>query len=125
MSRKQEAAIAALLTCPTVQEAAEQVGVNPRTLWRWMQDDGFQGRYRDARQDALREVVVALRNACTDAVRTLTEVMAGQHEATPASMVTAAKTVLEYAFRAAIEEDLAERIAVLERAVNDGKRGVK
>jgi hypothetical protein len=123
LTRKQEAAIAALLACPTVDQAAEKVGVNSRTLWRWMQNQEFQAAYREARQDALREVVVQLRNACTDAVKTLTEIMAGEYESTPASRVTAAKTVLEYAFKAAVEEDLAERITVLEQAVSESKRG--
>jgi len=38
LSRKQEQAIAALLTCPTIEQAAKAAGVGETTLWRWLQD---------------------------------------------------------------------------------------
>jgi transposase-like protein len=38
LSRKQEAAILALLSARTVEEAARMAGVTPRTLYRWQKE---------------------------------------------------------------------------------------
>lgn len=50
IGRKQEDAIAALLTQPTLAEAARQTGVGEKTLRRWQQDPSFQSAYREARR---------------------------------------------------------------------------
>ena len=47
-TRKQEQAIAALLTETTIEAAATVCGVSLRTLKRWLADDGFQREYRAA-----------------------------------------------------------------------------
>jgi hypothetical protein len=41
-SRKHEQAISALLTQPTLAEAATTVGVGEATLRRWLQQESFQ-----------------------------------------------------------------------------------
>jgi hypothetical protein len=40
--RKKEQAIAALLSNPTIEEAAKAAGIGSVTLWRWLQDPGFK-----------------------------------------------------------------------------------
>ena len=48
-TRRQEAAIVALLSEPTVAEAAAKAGIGERTLHSWMREPGFARRYREAR----------------------------------------------------------------------------
>lgn len=48
-SRKQELAVLALLSEPNFEVAADKVGVSKSTLWRWMQTEGFQEHYREAK----------------------------------------------------------------------------
>ena len=50
--RKQEEAIAALLTQRTVEEAARTAGIGTNTLLRWMKTPEFDSAYRAARRAA-------------------------------------------------------------------------
>ena len=122
-SRKRELFIAALLTEPNIREAAKKAGIGESTGWQWLQDPDFQAEYREARRMAVSQAIAQLQQASSGAVATLCEVMADQ-EATPASRVTAAKTVLEMAIKGVELEDLAERIEKLEQAVeqNGGRQ---
>jgi hypothetical protein len=46
LSRKQDLAIAGLLTEPTIGEAAQKAGVSEVTLWRWLKQADFTSAYR-------------------------------------------------------------------------------
>ena len=48
--RKKEEAIAALLTQPSIEQAARVAGVGPKTLLRWLKLPEFQAAYREARR---------------------------------------------------------------------------
>src|SRR5260370_41508656 len=52
--RKKEDAIAALLSQPSVEQAARVAGVGTRTLVRWLQVPEFKAAYHKARRDAFR-----------------------------------------------------------------------
>jgi len=113
LKRKQETAIAALLTEPTIGSAAARVGVGEVTLWRWLRRADFQDQYRQARREVVSQAIAALQQASWEAVGTLRQVMADS-EAPATSRVSAAKAVLELALRAVELEDLQERVRALE-----------
>ena len=113
LSRKKEQAIIALLEAPTVKEAAEVVGVNPATLYKWMAQPEFEEAYRKARHRAMGEAIARLQQASREAVDTLRDVM-GVQAATPASRVTAARTVLELGMRVTEIEVIEVRLKQLE-----------
>ena len=114
LTPKQEKAITALLTQPTIEAAATSLGINPATVHRWLQEPGFADAYRSARRAAVGQAVTRLQQMSGGAVAVLVQVMADK--ANPAATrVNAAKTVLEFSFRAVELEDLAERIAALEQ----------
>ena len=114
LTPKQEKAITALLAQPTIEAAAASLGINPATVHRWLQEPAFVEAYRSARRDAVGQAVTRLQQVSGGAVAVLVQVMADK--ATPAATrVNAAKTVLEFSFRAVELEDLAERIAALEQ----------
>ncbi len=47
-NRKREVAIAALLSRPTIEEAAQLAGIGEKTLRRWLRDDAdFKAAYRE------------------------------------------------------------------------------
>lgn len=114
LSRRQEQAIAALLTCPTLAEAATAAGISEPTLWRWLARPDFQDAYRTARREAVSQAVAHLQQASTEAVETLRRIMQDPEKSVTAR-VTAARTVLEFAIKGVELEDLAARIAALER----------
>ena len=115
LSRNQEKAIAALLAHPTMAKAAA-AGVGEVTLWRWMQIPEFREQYRLARREAVSQAVGHLQGACSVAVMALTDISKDVN--CPAgARVSAARTVLEMAFKGVELEDLAVRVEELEQRV--------
>lgn len=114
-SRKEEAALVALISESTLKEAAKKAGIGEATLWRWLQDPEFQEKYRTARRQAVSQSITQLQKISSEAVETLREVM-NSKETPPASRVTAARAVLEMSIKAVEVEDLAVRIEALEKA---------
>ena len=98
-SRKHEQAIAALLTEPTLAAAAKAVGVGVATLGRWMQDEKFQEDYRKARMEAVGHATAKLQQAAESAVKALRSIV-DDEKAPATSRVSAAKTILDAAYRA-------------------------
>jgi hypothetical protein len=113
LSRRQEQAIAALLTAPTIGEAAQAAGISEPTLWRWLQRDDFQAAYRHARREAVSQAIAHLQRVSGEAVETLRAVMTDA-EKPAGARVTAARAVLELAIKAVEIEGLEARIADLE-----------
>jgi transposase-like protein len=113
--RKQEEAIAALLTQRTTDEAARSIGIAPSTLLRWLKDAAFTASYREARRAAYSQSVARLQQASSTAVTVLLKVMIDP--AMPASSrVRAADSVLDHAAKAIELEDIEARIAELEKS---------
>jgi DNA-binding MurR/RpiR family transcriptional regulator len=52
LSRRHEAIVVALLANPTIKTAAQAAGVSESTVWRLMQREDFQRRYREAQDKA-------------------------------------------------------------------------
>ena len=120
LSRKQEAAILALLSSRNVEEAARVAGVEPRTLYRWMREPGFDAAYRKARRDAFGQSVARLQQGTSAAAPTLLKVLIDQN--TPASVkVRAAEAIFNHAAKAIEIEDIEARVAALEAAAASGE----
>jgi hypothetical protein len=112
-SRKQEQFIAALLSYPTVEAAAEAVGIGHVTAWQWRKDPEFAKEYRQATREVMREAAARLQIAAREGVDTLREIQSkGQSEA---ARVSAARTILDMALKAADLEDVQQRLDALER----------
>lgn len=113
-SRRQEQAIAALLTKPTIAAAAEACSVSERTLRRWLQNEEFAERVRRERAASLESITNLLRRGSESAVSTLLAV-AGNSRSPAGSRVSAARTILEFHYRGAEIVDLMARVAALEK----------
>jgi hypothetical protein len=113
---KQEKAIMALLTEPTIKLAAKKAGVGETTLYRWMLEETFDKAYKEARKTAMDQTIFRLQQTTTDAVQTLKDVMEDK-EAPASSRVTAAKTVLEMAFKAYEIENVVTKIEEMEKTL--------
>lgn len=114
-SRKKEMAVIALLTEPTVGQAAQKVGIGEATMWRWMQDGDFKEMYRMAKVQAVGQAIARIQQVTTQAVDTLYDVMTSK-KAPAMARVIASKTVLEVAMKAVEVEDIQARLEALERA---------
>ena len=113
LSRKQEALISALLTTPTLTDAAQTAGIGEVTVWRWLKESTFQTAYRDARRAVVQQAITQVQQATGEAVETLRTVMQDP-EAPASAKVSAAKNILDMAVKAVELEVLEARIAALE-----------
>ena len=111
--RREEAAIAGLLSEPTIAGAAAKAGVSESTLVRWLQEPDFKAKHRAARRSVVETAIGRLQQAATEAVDTLARNLSC---GTPAVEVGAAKAVLDQAIKGVELIDLAERVEALEQA---------
>jgi hypothetical protein len=120
LGRKQEDAIAALLTHRNIEEAAGAAGIGARTLLRWLKLPEFQNAYRQARREVYGQAVARLQQGTSAAATTLLKVMIDP--STPASVrVRAADSVLNHAAKAIEIEEIEARVSALEQAAANGK----
>jgi hypothetical protein len=110
-TRRTEEAIAALLTCPTIREAAASIGVNETTLVRWLNDSTFKAEYQRARRQVLESALAKLQAATGKAVDTLVRLLEGD---SPNAACRAAALILEHAHKAQEWIDLSGRVEQLE-----------
>jgi hypothetical protein len=111
--QKEDAALAALLSEPTIAGAAAKASISESTLLRWLQEPNFKARYRAARRSIVEGAIGRLQQVATQAVDALIRNLTC---GTPAVEVGAAKSVLDQALKAVELTDLAERIEALELA---------
>jgi hypothetical protein len=102
-SRKQEQAVAALLTEATVQQAAAKAGVSHSTLKRWLSEPDFRAAYRWARRELVEGAVGRVQAATGLAVDTLVAV--ARSGARDGDRVRAAVALLDHAFRGLADAD--------------------
>jgi hypothetical protein len=102
-SRKQEQAIAALLTEPTIAAAAIRAGVSEVTLQRWLREPSFVIAYRRERRRVVEMAVARVQAATGQAVDTLLAVSKDGKK--DSDRVRAAVALLNYAMRGLTEGD--------------------
>ena len=118
-SRKKDAAILALVTEPTIAEAAKKAGISHATLHRWLQIKDFKDAYREAKREAVSAAIARLQQTATEAVDALRDVM-NDTESPASARVSAARSILEIAIKAVELEDFERRLEALERMIMKG-----
>jgi hypothetical protein len=118
-SRKQEQALAALLTEPTVEAAAASGGVGLNTLRRWLAEPEFRSAYRAARRQLVEGVVARLQRSCDRAAEALEGCLAGPRHA---DRIRAATAIIDRAVKGVELLDVLERLDALERAAAEKGR---
>ena len=100
------ALIAALAGGATVRDAAAAARVGERTVYRRLEDAEFTRRVEEARAEILTGAMGRLSAAATDAVTTLTSLLAAESESV---RLGAARSILDAALRWREQSELAER----------------
>src|SRR5436309_12844184 len=84
LTARQEKALLALLTEPSVREAAKASRVGERTLYAWLKEPVFAETYRQARREAVSRALGRLQQVASDAVDTLQSVTTDDEVPAPA-----------------------------------------
>jgi hypothetical protein len=121
LGRKQEDAIAALLTQRNVEEAARTAGIGTRTLLRWLKLPEFQAAYRQARREAFGQAIARLQQGSSAAATTLLKLMLDS-ATPPSTRARCSESVLSLASKAIELEDIESRLAAVERATEASKQ---
>ena len=121
LGRKQEEAIAALLSQRNIEEAARAAGVGTRTLIRWLKLPEFGKEYRKARREAVHQSVARLQQA-TGAAATIVLKLMTDPNVPAAVKLRAAECVFDRAFKGVELEDIEVRVAALEGAAKANQK---
>ena len=118
LTPSQTRAIAALLREPSTEAAAEATGVARSTIYRWLKEPDFRLALRQAEADAVAGASRYLAGLSSEALGVVIEVW--RNQANPAMVrLRAATAWLEQMLRVRDAAQLEERIAALERLVEE------
>ncbi len=110
--------VQALLEHESLDAASAACGISRTTGYRWLARADFQAIYRNARERVLRHAVGRLQSLATKAITALSEALENP-ETPPQTRVTAARAVLELAFRAHELDNLESRLEALEQSLKN------
>lgn len=120
LTSRQQQAIAAIVATGDVTVAAQSVGVNRATLYRWMKQPAFVQAVHTAEADAVEDLSRMLVRLGRTAVATLAKAMSDP--ATPAATkVRAADATLSKLLQLRELATLEQRVAALEASVGEGR----
>jgi transposase-like protein len=120
--RKQEEAIAALLSQRSIEDAARVVGVTEKTLRRWMQEPQFNVQYFRARREGVSQAIARMQQATGAAGAVALKLMTDPN--VPAAIrLRAAEFVFDRSIKGIELEDIEARVSELERATEANKGG--
>ncbi len=122
MDEKQSKILQALMSNFTIQDAAKSLGISPNTIYIALRDETFAQAYKEARHKAVEHSITMLSRASSLAVTRLIETMENPQEKSSVRL-SAAKSILEFAFRGYETEQLVERVERLEKAIDEQFKG--
>lgn len=120
MNRRERRFVAALMTAPTIEAAAEAAGIGERTAYRYLQDPAVKQALGQALDATMNQATRRAVDAMTEALDTLAEIHADL-EAPKGARVSAARAILDAGPRLREALDLAERVSELEIRLTGGE----
>ena len=123
LTHKQIQALAALLTQPTKEKAAQAAGIGVTTLKRYLSDPAFQKEYQKAVSDLIEDAATAAKQSLAPALSCLREIVE-REDASDANKIAASSKLIEYGLKLIETFDILRKIDELEkwRDETDGKR---
>jgi hypothetical protein len=116
LTSQQNTAIDVLVAGGSNLEAAEQSGVNRRSLQRWLNLPEFRKELFDRRSYTFSQATGLLSSSARDAVQVLKDIMQDS-KAPMQHRLTAARSVLEFGFRGVELEAVKTRIEEFEQQI--------
>ena len=114
LSGRKAQAIRALISGATQSQVAKAAKVSERTVRRWLhEDDDFRASYSEAQRRVMEHTVAELQTSCSRAVAALTQILSDK-SAAPSARVSAARTILAFAFERLDRDLLIDRVDRIE-----------
>jgi hypothetical protein len=107
-----EQAILALLSEPTIAQAAARCGIGEKTLRRWLAEDAFKAAYETARRATFQAAISRIPALTVRAVNTLDDLLGKTKP--PAVRLGAARTVAEIGMHQYDAETILKKLDDLE-----------
>ena len=115
LSKKQHDAIAALLVQPTLEAAANIVGVAPSSIYRWLKSADFSKELMAAQRESISGSVRLLQRGMNSSLRVMLESLQSPNDMV---RLRAAEFIWDRSLQAMEMMDLAARVEGLEDALN-------
>ena len=115
---KRELLLSALLTHATVREAAASVNIPETTAYNHLRDPEFNAEYRQRKRQAVAEASDFLQSRLNEAAQ-VTRALMNDKKMSGRTRLDAARTLLEYGFRAFNDSEILARIEALERNLDE------
>lgn len=108
----------ALLSSKTIEEATQKAGIGRTTGHNYLRSMTFRRAYRKARSEVMQQATALLQSASAEAVEVLQDIMHNQ-DVSPYARQQAARTILEFSYKAHENEHILEVIEELEARFED------
>ena len=115
-SHKQETALSALLTYPTIEEAAQEAGVSKTSIYKWLKEFYFQDELLRRRRRLISQALNGMAGLLDKAVRETGRLLEDEH-ITPQLRRLVCNDIIEFNLKASEIEDIKKRIEILEETV--------
>ncbi len=120
LSHRQELAVAAILSCATLEAARQKTRVGKTTLFKWLKQPSFQTALQRQRTALVDQAFNRLRVAMTQATEKLIELLGAPE---PGIQLRAAQTILEHGIKAEELQALERRLEAIEDVVLQQRGG--
>lgn len=120
LSKKQGDTLLALISSPSIREAAKKANVGEVTIYRFLNDDNFQRIYRRVRKFVVMEALAKVQTNLAQAVDVLVSILKDPDTSVGHKIATA-KIMLEYSLKSVETEEIMERIEDIENYIKSMK----
>jgi len=117
ITRNQKRAINALLKYPTVEQAAGAIGVNSRTVFRWLDDPGFRLELSRVEGEALDRIGRRLLVMSEQALSAIQDILDDPKKPGNTNKRLAAALILDQTMKLRELRNIESRLSDLEKAV--------
>jgi hypothetical protein len=114
LSRKCDLAVAALLSEPTLKDAAKKVGISDQALRKWLKIPEFAARVQEAQQQVFGHTLRRLQIESGLALDVIVKVLRKKKGGNDGLKVRAALGLLGHGLKSSELHDLAERVRVIQ-----------
>lgn len=120
-SKKDEKIITALLSFPTIREAADSLEMSESTIYNYLKDESFRAKLNETKSRLLKQTTGYLQAGISKATENIIK-LSQDEDISPQTRLNACKTALEYSIKLTEIMDVIPRIEALEVAQSATKK---